>query len=158
MKKLLLILFFIASCNHKYFHAGMYHSSIDSLNLIFKNCRKKKCKEDEYYLYGKLMDVATVDTYDRFSLEEQKKIKREFRKNTFMVFEVGSDNLKVFCLPKESHLKEYRKDPENTFLPRSHYDIDARFIKTFPIDYKKVFIFKNCSLRARTEKLKTDMD
>lgn len=158
MLKVSFLLLFLFSCNHKYFHAGMYHSSIDSLNLIYKKCKKKKCKDDNYYLYGKLMEVGSADSYSRFSIEEQKILKKEFKKDIFMVFEFGSDNLKVFCHPKDSHLKEYKKDPENTFLPRTHYDIDARFIKTFPIDYKKVFIFRNCSLRERTEKLKTDMD
>lgn len=158
MLRLSLILILIFSCNHKYFHAGMYHSSIDSLNLISKNCKKNKCKEDEYYLYGKLIEVATAQTYVRFSLEEQQVVKKEFENNIFMVFEFGADDLKVFCLPKKSHVKAYKKDPENAFLPRSHYDITGKFIKTFDIDYKKVFIFKNCSLRERTVKLKTDMD
>lgn len=157
MYKLLFILF-LFSCNHKYFHAGMYHSSIDSLNLIYDQCQKEKCESDEYYLYGMLMEVGTYETYTRFSLEEQKMLQKEFGNDIFMVFEFGADNLKVFCHPKESHLNAYKKDPENSFSPRSHFDIDGRFMKTFGIDYKRVFIFRNCSLRERSVKTKADAE
>ena len=156
MSKVILFFLFLIGCNHKYFHAGMYHSSIDSLNLIYKECQKDKCKAVEYYLYGMLMEVGTYKTYSRFSLEEQQMLKNEFGDDVFMVFEFGADNLKVFCHPKKSHLMAYLKDPENNFQPRTHYDIDGRFIKTFGIDYKKVFIFRNCSLRERRVKSKAD--
>lgn len=151
-------IFIIISCNHKYFHAGKYHSSIDSLNLIFDQCQKDNCDSDEIYLYGQLMEVGNYQTYSRFSLEEQKMLKNEFGKDTFMVFEFGADNLKVFCHPKKSHLAAYKKDPENAFSVRSNYDIDGRFMKAFGIDYKRVFIFRNCSLRQRAVKTKADQN